>query len=185
MLVSFINSNSVPATKAGSLMNKSSLVKFHAAAGYDEILPRRLKSIQELRNAADTTVSFGIIQLLRCADVIGIYKEKFILSNNAIKYSGLAMPEKAKLLYDAYIKSNNSIISECERITGATLKFYKNSYSLTEPRRAIISFLKECPVNEWISLSQLSSELYREDSSIFAVVGDVRVRDYDDSSATY
>ena len=179
-LVRFVNNQNVPATKAGGYMSKSALLKFYSVAGLaeaDELLSPDACSFKDIRNAGETTVCFAIAQLLRCADVLDIVKDKYTNSNNAVMFSKLSMPEKAKFLFDAYVGHKGDIISECFRISSSKLKFSRSKHNLSSARREVVSMLKQCPVNEWISFAQLSKELRKADDNLFSAVGDVMIRD--------
>ncbi|MDR2855691.1 MAG: helicase-associated domain-containing protein [Methanomicrobiales archaeon] len=177
MLLSFINNNKVAATKAGGYMNKTSLLKFHKVAGYDEICNNESGEVEDIRSAADTIVSFGMIMLLRCADVIDIVQDKFIFSKAASHFAGLSMPEKAKYLFEKYMRHGNRIIDECSRISSSKLKFSRSVYDLSGPRSEIISYLRECPVNEWINFAYFSKEIQKDNKMLFDVVGGALIRD--------
>ncbi|MCL2336520.1 MAG: helicase-associated domain-containing protein [Firmicutes bacterium] len=177
LLLSFINNNKVAATKAGGYMNKTALLKFQKLAGYDDICNSETGKIEDIRNVGETTVSLALVQLLRCGDVIDIVKDKFVLSQNASLFAGLTMPEKAKFLFEAYLRHGNRIIDECARISAAKLKFSKTVYNLSGPRREIVSYLRECPVNEWLEFNDFSKELYKSNRQLFAVTGGALIRD--------
>ncbi|MCL2768329.1 MAG: helicase-associated domain-containing protein [Synergistaceae bacterium] len=178
MLLSFINNNKVPATKVGGYMNKTSLLKFHKIAGYDEICNNEIKEIENIRNAGDTIISFGMIMLLRSADIIDIVQEKFVFSKATSHFVGLSMPEKAKFLFEKYMRRGNRIMDECSRIFSSKLKFSRSVYDLSGPRSQIISYLKECPVNEWIDFDTFSKEIQKDQRLLFqSVVGDALIRD--------
>jgi hypothetical protein len=177
MLLSFINNNKVAATKAGCYMNKTSLLKFHSITGHDDICNNDTGNLQDIRNAGETVVSFGLTQLLRCGNVIDIVKDKFVLSKNASLFAGFSMPEKAKFLFEAYLRHGNRIIDECARISTAKLKISRSVYNLSEPRREIVSYLKECPVNEWIDFNEFSKEIYKANIDLFEVTGGALIRD--------
>ncbi|MDR2855169.1 MAG: helicase-associated domain-containing protein [Methanomicrobiales archaeon] len=177
MFLSFINNNKVPATKAGGYINKAALLKFHKIAGYDEICNNESEELEDIRNAGDTVVSFGLIMLLRCADVIDIVQDKFVFSRAASQFVGLSMPEKAKYLFEKYMRHGNRIIDECSRISSAKLKFSRSVYDLSGPRSEIISYLKECPVNEWIHFGNFSKEIHKDNRTLFEVVGSALIRD--------
>jgi hypothetical protein len=177
MLISFVNNNKVTATKSGGYINKTALLKFHKIANYDEVCNNDSGEIGDIRNAGEAIVSFGIAQLLRCADVLDIVKESYVLSANAIKFAGMSMPEKAKFLYTAYIGHGNDIIDECARISAARLKFARLRYPLSGPREEVVSILRECPVGEWIDFNHFSKELRKTNRDIFDVVGKALKRD--------
>jgi hypothetical protein len=158
-------------------MNKNALLKFNNIAGYEDICNSDSGMLEDIRNAGEAIVSFGMIQLLRCASVIDIVQEKFVLSSKTAHYAGLTMPEKARFLFDSYIKHNNSIIDECTRISSAKLKFSRSTYNLSGPRRLIVDMLKECPINQWIDFYQFSKELRKANRGLFNCVGDVLIRD--------
>jgi len=179
-LVRFVNNQNVPATKAGGYMSKSALLKFHSAAGLadaDEILAPGVNNIKDIRNAGETTVCFALAQLLRCADVLDIVKDKYTHSKNTVMFSKLSMPEKAKFLFDAYIGHKDDTIAECFRISSSKLKFSRSKHNLSSARREVIAMLKECPVNVWVSFAQLSKELRKANTDLFAAAGDVMIRD--------
>ena len=180
MLVRFVNNQNVPTTKAGGYMSKSALLKFYNAVGfseYDELLAPDVIRIQDIRNAEQTTVCFALVQLLRCANVLDIFKDRLVPCTSAIRFSKLTMPEKAKFLFDAYIDHKGDIIAECFRISSSKLKFSRSRHNLSSARREIVSMLKECPVNVWIDFTQLSKELRKSNTGLFAAVGDVMIRD--------
>ena len=177
MLLSFINNNKVSATKAGGYMNKTALLKFHKIAGYEDICNNDNCDLQDIRSAAETTVSFGMAQLLRCAQVIDIVQDKFVPSTAAAQFAAMSMPEKAKFLFEAYLRRGNRIIDECARISAAKLRFSKSVYDLSEARREIVSYLKLCPVNEWVDFKKFSKEMYKANNNLFDVVGNVTIRD--------
>ena len=176
MLLRFINNNKVPATKAGGYINKTALLKFHKIAEYDEIC-NNFVDIQYIRSAADTIVSFGMIMLLRCAGIIDIMQDKFVFSKDTSDFVGLSMPEKAKYLFTKYVQHDNHIIDECSRIFSSKLKFSRNVYDLSGPRNDIVSYLKECPVNEWINFNDFSKEIQKSNGPLFKVVGEVLIKD--------
>lgn len=184
-LLRFVNSQNVPATKAGGLMNKTALLKFYSAAGLgesDDILAPDIHKINDIRNAGQTTVGYALAQLLRCADVLDIVKDKFVPSKNARKYSGLTMPEKAKFLFNEYINHTGDIIAECFRISSSKLKFSRSRHNLAPIRKEVISMLRECPVNAWIDFRKFSREMRKENIHLFYDVGEVMIRDdYDNS----
>jgi hypothetical protein len=168
MLIKFINNNSISTTKAGGCMTKANVIKFQALAGYHEIIYSDCTDIDEIRSAGELAVTTGIVNLLKCADIIDIIKDKYTLSKNATQYSLMSMPEKAMFLYNAYLKNgSNHVIDECARVAGVKLKFSKSSYNLSEARKTIVSFLKLCPVNEWIDFEQLSLEILRMSRMLF------------------
>jgi len=177
MLVSFINTNKVAATKAGGYMNKTSLLKFSNIAGYGDICNCEPEGIENIRNAGEAIVSYGMVQLLRCASVIDIVQGKFVLSSKASAYAALTMPEKAKFLFNAYMSNSNGIIDECARISAAKLRFSKTVYNLTGPRRAVVDFLKECPLNQWVEFNKFSKEIRKANITLFDGVGNVLIRD--------
>ena len=177
MLLSFINSQKVPATKVGGHMSKNALLQFNKIAGYDDICNTASGMLQDIRNAGEAIVSFGMVKLLQCADVIDITKERFVLSHKANHYAGLTMPQKAKFLYNAYMKNGNAIIDECTRIFSSKLKFSRTVYNLSAPRREIASYLKECPVNQWVDFAKFSKEIFKANDKIFAVAGIPMIRD--------
>ncbi|MCL2163321.1 MAG: hypothetical protein FWH55_02780 [Oscillospiraceae bacterium] len=177
MLLSFINTQKVSATAAVGYMSKSSLLKFNKLARYDDICNCSTGDITDIRNAGDTIVSFGMTQLMRCAGVIDIVQNKFVLSSNANHYASLTMPEKAKFLFGEYMRHGNSIIDECARITAMKLRFSRSRYNLSGPRNEIVNCLKECPLNQWVDFRQLSKEQYKQNSSLFSVVGEALIRD--------
>jgi hypothetical protein len=158
-------------------MNKTSLLKFHKIAGYDEICNNEIEELEAIRNVSDTIVSFGMIMLLRSADIIDIVQEKFVFSKATSHFVGLSMPEKAKYLFEKYVRHGNRIIDECSRIFSSKLKFSRSVYDLSIPRNEIISYLKECPVNEWIDFGTFSKEIQKDNRTLFEVVGNVLIRD--------
>ena len=177
MLLSFINNNKVVATKVGGYMNKSSLLKFHKIAGYDEICNNESEKVEDIRSAGDTVVSFGMIMLLRSAGIINIVQEKFVFSKAASHFVGLSMLEKAKYLFTKYMQYGNRSIDECSRIFSSKLKFSRSTYDLSGPRSDIISYLQECPVNEWIDFKDFSKKIQKDNRTLFDVVGGVMIRD--------
>ena len=184
-LVRFVNTQNVPATKAGGCMSKSSVIKFYNAVGlgtYSEILAPDVFGINDIRNAAQTTVCFAITQLLRCANVLNIVKDRFVPSVNAVKFSKFTMPEKAKFLFNAYVSHKGDTIAECYRITSSKLKFSRSVHDLSSARREVVDMLKECPINEWIDFGQFSKELRRSNTYLFAAAGSVTIRnDYNNT----
>ena len=177
MLLSFVNSNNAAATKSSGYMSKTALLKFQKIAGYDEVCHNDSGYIEDIRNAGDTVVSMGMVQLLRCADVLDIIKDKFVPSKNANKFASMPMPDKARFLYNAYINHENKIIDECARITTPKLKFARKNYPLSGARKIVISCLCECPVGGWVEFAKLSNELLKTNRDLFSDVGDVLVRD--------
>ncbi|MCL1842692.1 MAG: helicase-associated domain-containing protein [Defluviitaleaceae bacterium] len=177
MLLSFINSNSPAATKAGEYISKVPLLKFHKLAGYSEICNNDSGIIDDIRNTGQAIISTGLVRLLRVAKVIDLVKGKYVTSDNAGEYASLTMPEKAKFLFDAYIRHGKGIIDECTRISSAKLRILKTNYNLSSVRSEIISYLKECPRNEWVEFSQFTKEIRKANRDLFYVVGSVMVRD--------
>ena len=185
-LVRFVNTQNVPTTKAGGYMTKTSLIKFYNAAGLgacSELLAPDVFGISDIRNAEQTTVCFAITQLLRCANVLDIIKDRLVPSAKAVKFSNFSMREKAKFLYDAYINHKGDTIAESFRITSSKLKFSRSKHNLSSARQEIIHILKECPINEWIDFGKFSKEIRKTSMNLFAAVGDVLIRD--DYNNTY
>ena len=183
MFLSFINNNKVTATKVEGYINKSSLLKFHKIVGYDEICKNDTNELQDIQNVGDVIVSYGLIMLLRCADIIDIVQNKFVFSKKTSHFMGLSMPEKAKYLFEQYMQHGNRIIDECCRISSTKLKFSRRVYDLSRPRREIISYLKKCPVNEWIDFGSFSKEIHKNSKMLFKDVGDVYI--WDDCYSQY
>jgi len=177
MLLSFVNTQKVAATKSGGYMSKSSLLKFNSNAGYVDICNSDSGEIHDIRNAGEAITSYGMVQLMRAACVIDIVQGKYVLSTKASHYAALTMPEKAKFLFEAYMNNRNGIIDECARISASKLRFSRSSYNLTGPRQAVVDYLKECPLNQWVGFYQFSKELRKADRDLFDVVGDVLIRD--------
>jgi len=173
MFLSFINSNKVAATKDRGDISKDSLLQFHKIAGYEELCNRGGGELYDIDCSSDTRVSFGLVMLLRSADIIDIVQNTFVLSKAASHFIGLSMPEKAKYLFEKYMRYDNHIIDECSRIFGSNIELTKSVYDLSEPRKEIISYLKECPVNEWINFNDFSKEIYKSNRMLFKDVGDV------------
>jgi len=171
--LSFINTNKVTATKSRGYLTKSSLLKFYNIAGFDEICNSESGGLGDIHNCGDAIVSFGMIMLLRAADIIDIVDEKFVFSKNASHFVGLSMPKKAKFLFTKYLRDDNHIIDECSRISSARLKFFRKKYDLSWTRSKIVSYLKKCPVNEWISFDDFSKGIYRDNWNLFEMVGEV------------
>ncbi|MCL1914734.1 MAG: hypothetical protein FWG10_12875 [Eubacteriaceae bacterium] len=165
LLVSFIKSNKVAATKTGAF-NKAAAIKFINEAGFEEPCHSSTGKAEDIQNFGETIVSYGMLQLLRCANVVTIEDGKFELAKNALDFLAMELPQKASFLLDAYTSAQNDIIDECKRISVAGALFPGN-YTLYEPRQTIISLLSECPVNEWISFTQLAVELYRISPHLF------------------
>ncbi|MCL1914733.1 MAG: hypothetical protein FWG10_12870 [Eubacteriaceae bacterium] len=165
-LVSFISSNKVSATKT-SAFNKAAVVKFINEAGFPEACNSYSGKVEDIRSANETTISFGMAQLLRCAEVIAIENGKYVPGKNALEFLGLDLPQKAKMLYHAYQFKSLGIIDECSRISVAGPDF-SSRYTLGIPRSAVVSMLCECPVNEWVAFDQLKLELFKLDKELFA-----------------
>lgn len=177
MLLSFVNSQKVAATKSGGYMSKTAVLKFNSIAGYEDIYNNDIDELEYIRNAGEAIVSFGMAQLLRCAKVVDIVQDKYVPSEKASLYATLTMPEKAKFLFDSYISHGNSIIDECARISAAKLRFSRSRYNLSGPRRVIVDFLKECPAGQWIDFNQFSKEIRKADRDLLYNVGSVLKRD--------
>ncbi|MDR2855692.1 MAG: hypothetical protein LBV40_06025 [Methanomicrobiales archaeon] len=177
MFLSFINSNKVVATKAGGYITKASLLKFHGIAKYDEICNNDTGELEDIRNLGDTIVSFGMLMLLRSADVIDVVQDKFVLSKAASHFVGLSMLEKAKYLFTKYMRYENHTVDECSRISSTKLKFLKKRYDLSGPRAEIVSYLAKCPVNEWINFGEFSKEIDKSNRALFEGVGEVLIQD--------
>lgn len=177
MLVKFINTQNVPATKVGGLMGKSSLLKFHKLTCYEDILRGDILQINEIKKASDTTVSFGMIQLLRVSGVVDIYKDKYKLDEKASHFMGLDMVSKASYLFESYMKCKGAI-NECQRIIANKFSFSKAGYDLTGPRRAVIDMLTICPMREWIDADAFKVQFRRTNHSFLqSVVSEVYIRD--------
>jgi len=177
MLIKFINNQKVPATKANGLMSKSSLIKYYKIAGYEEIFKNDIFEMSEIRKSSDTTVSYGMIQLLLAADVLEINKDIFKLGENASCFIGLDMSAKAKFLFDIYIK-NQDTIDECKSITANKFQFSRSRYNLTDPRQVIIDSLKMCSAGEWIIANEFNKQIRRMNHSFLrSVINDVYMRD--------
>jgi len=50
-------------------------------------------------------------------------------------------------------------------------------YDLSGPRQEIVSYLKECPINEWVDFPSFSKELCKANREMFAVAGQPLVQD--------
>ena len=87
------------------------------------------------------------------------------------------MLEKARFLYNSYIGHSKQVIDECGRITWPKLKFSKSNRNLSPVRQQVVSYLKEWPVNTWVSFDQLSRELRKGCIHLFNDVRHVLIRD--------
>jgi len=177
LLLSFVNNQSVTATKAGGYMSKPALLKFQQLAGYIDPCNSDTGEIKDIRNASETIISMGLVNLLKSADVIDTVNNKFILSKQASHFAGLSMLEKAQFLYERYLRAFTTELNECERIIYPKLKFSKKYYNLTQIRKKLIEYLTLCPVGKWVSFSKFSKEIRKLDPSLFVAVGDVFIRD--------
>lgn len=177
ILIKFVNNQKVSATKAGRLMNKSSLIKFHKIAGYEDIFQNNISEMSDIRKSNDTTVSYGMIQLLLAADVLEIKKDVFELGKNSGYFIGLEISMKAKFLFDMYIKDQETI-DECKSITANKYQFSKTRYNLTGPRQVIIDTLKMCSTGEWIVASEFRKQIKKMNHSFLrSVINNVLIRD--------
>ena len=177
LLLSFINSNTPNATKSNGYMSKSALLKFHHLAGYEDICNSDSGEIDDIRNAGETIISTGLIELLKNADVITVVNNKFTLSKQASHFATLPLLEKAQFLYRHYVELNTYIIDECTRIYAPKLRFSKTVYDLADIRRQVIDYLKLCPQNEWIDFNKFSKEVRKINASLFQDVGYVQMWD--------
>lgn len=177
MLIKFVNNQKVPATKANGLMSKSSLLKFHKIAAYEDVFQDDIFEMSKIRKSSDTTVSYGMVQLLLAADILEINKDTFRLGENAAYFIGLDVSMKAKFLFERYMK-NRYTIDECKSITANKFHFSRTSYDLTGPRQVIIDSLKMCPTQEWIVASEFKKQIKSMNYSFLrSVVNDVSIRD--------
>lgn len=177
MLIKFVNNQKVSATKANGLMSKSSLLKFHKIAAYEDIFQDDIFEMSEIRKSSDTTVSYGMVQLLLAADILEINKDTFRLGENAAYFVGLDVSMKAKFLFERYLK-NRYTIDENKSITANKFHFSRASYNLTGPRQAIIDSLKMCPTQEWVVASEFKKQIkFMNYNFLRSVVNDVSIRD--------
>jgi len=177
LLLSFINSQSVGATKAGGYMSKPALLKFQKLAGYKDPCNNHTGEIKDIRNAGDTIISMGLINLLKCANVIDIVKDKFVLSKQATHFAGLSMLEKAQFLFENYVSAMIYDLNECERIIYPKIQFSKKYYYLTKIREKIIYYLTLCPVGKWVDFADFARQVRKLAPNLFADVGDLLVQD--------
>ena len=177
MLVKFISSHNVPASKSDGLMSKSSLIKFHKIAGYEDIFQENISTIDAINNIKETTVSYGMIQLLLVAQVVKIYGNKYTLGEKANYFVDLDNVSKAKFLFDSYMKCKDEI-NECQRITASKLSFGQKRYDLSKPRQTIVDMLALCPPGEWIDAQSFQLQIRKTDYYFLrSLVDHVYVRD--------
>jgi len=176
-LITFVNTKKAKATVSNQLPTKGTVIAIQEQAGYEEILDG-VKDIKQIRNASETTISIGLFQLLRVANIIKLSETSYELTRQTEKFTLLNDVEKAQLLFQAFVKNGkNNLIDECARITIPKIKFSRKNYHLSEARQAVIDLLKAYPVNQWHSFSHFSKELRKKEPHLYHVVGNALVRD--------
>lgn len=177
-LIRFVNNQAVPATKAGGLMNKKSFLKYYDIVRYPEILLDESDSITDIRDIRSTVISYSIVQLLLNAQVLSIHMDKYILGKYASHYLELDAASKARFIYDAYLKHNNSIIDEISRIEANQFKMNKH-YNPSPAIKVLIQYLTKCPVMKWISMDSYKSIIKKKDFYFLsACTSDVYFKDH-------
>ncbi|MDR1536875.1 MAG: helicase-associated domain-containing protein [Clostridiales bacterium] len=166
IMLQCVNINALSSSKQTGNMTKASVQKFLNKTGFIEIVrsaQKKLKSDDDFKGFTDTTITFGIAQLLLTSEVLCMSDNKYMLGSKALEFSEMTTPEKARFLYDSYLASNS--INELDRICGVKLR-YSYSFKLHSARRKIAECLSAIPVNNWVKFSDISEFLRLFERSI-------------------
>ena len=154
--IKFININKIKVTKAKEQMPKSSILKIHQNLKYREVLRNNQIEIADIRTIEDTTITNGIINLLRNSLIIKVKKGEFHIEELFCeKYQKLNKVEKIQLLLNDYTREDSININECERIESGNFKIQNKVPAFGKARKMILEYLKKCPIDEWINMSEL------------------------------
>lgn len=154
--IKFINTNKIKATKTKGQMPKSSLVKLHNKLRYRDVLKNDEIDFNNIRSIEDTTISNGIMNLLRNSLIIRIKKGEFFIDELFCEeYQQLNKVDKIKFLLKHYTRENSVNINECERIESGNFRIQNKVPEFGPARKMIIEYLKKCPIDEWINMEEL------------------------------
>lgn len=152
--IKFINVNKIKATKAKEQMPKSSILKIYKTLQYGEILRNDEIEIDNIRNIEDTIITNSIMNLLTSSLIIRVKKGQFYVEELFCEdYQKLNKVEKVQFLLDKYTREDSIFINECDRIQSANFHIENRLLEFGRARKIIIEYLKKCPINEWIDMS--------------------------------
>ncbi len=162
-LIKFIVPNKVKLTTSNKYFPKKDLIKYHDITNYMDVIRNGGLSFNDIKNVTDTTVSFGIINLLEVSGVISLNHEYIEKSYNYKDFVKKNKIEKFKNILESYISSSSVFINETKRIQRAKLNLI--SYpELKEPRHFILNMLKLLPLdNSWIRGSDFREVIRMKD----------------------
>lgn len=149
-IIKYVNANKVKPTSKNRLLSKKDINKIHNELGYDEIL-RTLDAtnISEIKSIDDTSISYGLLQMLVAAKVIDNTKEYFKLGKECDNFIKLNKVDKVKYLLDKYLDADSVDINEIERIKTALIKTESKPF-LKPARHYLIDMLEKLPIDKWI-----------------------------------
>ncbi len=177
--IKFVNINKNKATKAKEQMPKASILKIYKILQYREVLRNDDIEIDSIRNIEDTTVTNGIMNLLRNSLVIRVKKGQFYIDELFCEeYQRLNKVEKIQFLLKHYVRENSLNINECERIQSANFRIENRLLEFGKARELIIEYLKKCPINAWIDMSDFKKCMrINEYCFLRPYTGDVLIKD--------
>lgn len=153
--IKFINISKIKPTKAKEQMPKSAIIKLYQKLKYPEILRNEEIEIENIRSIEDTTITYGIMKLLRNSLIVRIEKGEFYIDNLFCEdYAKQNKVEKVKYLLENYTREGIGI-DECSRIQSGKFHIQNPIPEYGKARKIIIEHLKQCPVNEWIDVDEL------------------------------
>ncbi len=178
-IIKFVNTNKIKATKAKQQMPKASLLKIHRKLRYRDVLKNDEIDFESIRNIEDTTVSNGLINLLRNSLILRIKKEQFVVDDLFCKeYQQLNKVEKIKFLLKEYLSSDSIYINECDRIESANFYIDNRLPKFGSARRLIIEYLKKAPIDKWVEVSELEKMIrINEYEFLRPYTGEVLIKD--------
>lgn len=152
----FITTNKVKVTDKTSMVTKANILKFYNSYQVEDVIRR--EDDEELKTQNDTILIHGVVTLLLASETMKIKDGYLELGKKYGDYVKLNKIEKAKFLFDGYLKSKSSVINETKRCMNRVYKV-SEKISLEEPRKSIVNYLKLFPVNEWVDTEQIKRML--------------------------
>lgn len=153
--IKFINVSKIKPTKSKEQMPKSAIIKLYQKLKYPEVLRNEEIEIENIRSIEDTTITYGIMELLENSLIVGIEKGEFYIDKLFCEdYAKQNKVEKVKFLLENYTREGIGI-NETKRIKSGKFYIQNPIPEYGEARKTIIEYLKKCPVNEWIETDEL------------------------------
>ena len=160
-------------------MPKSALVKIYKNLKYHDVLKDNEIEFENIRTIEDTTVSNGIMNLLRNSLIVRIKKGEFFIDELFCEnYQKLNKVEKVKYLLNNYTREESVTINECERIQSGNFRMDNKVPKLGKARKMILEYLKMCPVDEWVDIDEIKKYIrINEYYFLREFTGDVLIKD--------